>query len=160
MPQKTASVDRTKRSLEVNRSRELGHAESGKASLQGSPQQCLVRQTRSPLCGWGTPIALPANLQLCRLGLTQTLHRQPKHLMADLSLKHSPDDVPFRRPQMQQAFVTFPGNGILRLCQIKRYRSIFQNHGIARLSQKTLHRANQGFQSHSAQYVSQKLPSL
>jgi len=50
---------------------------------------------------------------------------------------------------MQQAFVAFPGDGILRLREIKDHRAVFDDYGIARGNEKILDRAYKGFWGHA-----------
>jgi len=62
---------------------------------------------------------LPADFQLSSIRLSQPLHRQPQHLVFDFDIQYSPDQVPLRRPEMQQALVVFAGDRIFGLRQIK-----------------------------------------
>jgi hypothetical protein len=92
--------------------------------------------------------------------LSETLYGQPKYFILNLSFEHAPHKIPFQRPQVQQAFVTLPGNGILGLCEIEDHRTVFNDDGIARAHEKVFDRAHKRFRGHRSSLSDHSLLSL
>jgi len=89
--------------------------------------------------------------------LSQALHCQPKDFILDLGFQHTPHEVPFVGPQMQQALIAFSGDGILGLSEVENHRAVFNDYGIVGAHQKVFDRAHEGFGSH-CEIVSASLP--
>jgi len=111
-------------------------------------QHALIRDACGPLRRGSPSIAFAAYLKLCGSRLAQALDREPQDFILNLSVQHSPHEVPFRRPQMKEAFVALPGDGILGLSKIKNHGAVFNDYGIARARKKVFDGADKGFRSH------------
>ena len=120
----------------------------GNAFSEHPLQHALIRHARGPLCGGSTPVTFAADLELAGFRLSHTLHREPEDFILNLGFQHSAHEVSFRRPQMQQALVAFPGDRIPGLGQIEDHGSIFNDNGIARTKEKIFDSANQGLWRH------------
>lgn len=116
---------------------------------QHSLQHSLVRHARRALRSGRSPVAFAANLQLGWFHLSQPLHCQSKDFILDLGFQDSPHEIPFLRPQMQQALVPLPGNGVLGLSEVEDNGTVFNDYGIARGGEKVFDCADKGFGSHS-----------
>src|ERR1700746_682788 len=47
------------------------------------------------------------------------LHHEPQAAIADFGVQNPPDGIPFRRPQVKQAFVVFAGDRVLRIGKVE-----------------------------------------
>ena len=147
--QQTSSVDRAEGSLQIHRRTEPVHGEAREPALQPSLQHPLVSHACGPLRRGSAAVAFPADLQLCGFRLPHTLYRQAQDFILNFGFQNSPHEVPFRRPQMQQALVAFPGDRVLGLRQIENYSAVFNDYSIARAGEEVFDGADQGFRSHA-----------
>ena len=76
------------------------------------------------------------------------LHHEPQAAIADFGVQYPPDGIPFRRPQVKQAFVVFAGDRVLRVGKVEDPGAVFENHGMAGSAQEFLQHAAEGFWSH------------
>jgi len=75
--------------------------------FQNAAQLVLICSARGLFCGGGTPVALTADFQFCGAGLAEALNCQSQNVISDFRLEHSTNDIPLRRPHVQQAFPVF-----------------------------------------------------
>jgi hypothetical protein len=68
--------------------------------------------------------------------------------MLDFHIEHSPNEVPLRRPKMEQALIVFARNGIFRLRQVKHRSAVIEHDGISCSREKILYRSSQCLRSH------------
>jgi len=95
------------------------------------------------------PVALAANFQLGRTRLAQALHGQPQPPVRDLGVEPAAHGVPFRGPQMQQAFVVLPGDRILGSLVVKNHCTILERHRTRGLAEELLDCAAERFWGHT-----------
>ena len=101
----SSRINRPKRFLQIHTARQSPHHKLRKMPLQRPPQLRFVRCPARLLRRRRPSVALPANLQLCRTRLPQSLHRQPQRCAFHLRIEHAPYGISLARPQMQQALV-------------------------------------------------------
>ena len=70
----------------------------------------------------------------------ETLHREAQAAVLHLCFQNPAYCIPFRRPEMQQALVVLARDRILRLCQIKGDRTVFEHDRAGGFAQELLQR--------------------
>jgi hypothetical protein len=84
--QKSAGVNRAKRSLQIGRRDKPRSNIGGEAPLKNALQAALVGDSRGPIRRRSALVSLPANLEFFRTRLPQPLHCQPQHFMLDFDI--------------------------------------------------------------------------
>jgi hypothetical protein len=105
--------------------------------LKSEKFRCKVR--RSSTGAGRAAVSLAAYFQLQGASLSHALHSQPEGAVLYFGFQHSPNGVPFRRPQMQEAPVVLAGNGIFGLCKIECHGAVLEDNCPGSLAEKILH---------------------
>ena len=99
-------------------------------------------------------------LKLGWFRLSKPLHCQPEDFVLNLCFQNPPHEIPFLRPQMQQALVPLTGNGVRRLSEIEDNGTGFDDYCIARRCEEVFDRAHKGFGSHPSIVSADRRPRL
>ena len=148
LAQQTAGIDGSKGFFEIDAGGQPGNGESGEMPFDHAAQFLLIAGPRCFLGGRRPKVALAANFQLGWTRLAQALHREPQRPGLYFGVEHPPHGIPLRRPQMQQAFVVFAGDGILGPSQIEGDGAILEHQGAGSFGEEVLHRAGEAFGGH------------
>jgi hypothetical protein len=128
VPHPSAEVGWSERVFKIDASRETHHSPARKTSFQHTAQTWLVDSPRHPPGGRGSLIAIAAEVEAGRPGLSHTLYLQPERRGLYLRVQHPPYKIALVRPEVEEAFVMFAGNRIFRIGKIERNRAVLDNH--------------------------------
>jgi hypothetical protein len=117
-------------------------------AFQGAPELWLITDPSGFLGSGGAAVAFAADLELGWARLPEALHGETEGSVLDFGIEDAADGVSFRRPQMQQALVVFPGDGVLRLGEIKSQSAVFEHDRARGLAEEVLHGAGEGVGGH------------
>src|SRR5581483_1733420 len=115
-----------------------------KHSLEGA----AVHHASRPLCSGSPAISLAADLELCRTALPESLHRKFENIVPGLSIQHAAHDIPLVGPEVQQAFMVFSRNRVLRFAKVEGDCAILNHDRLSRGREKLFDRPNQAVGSH------------
>ncbi len=138
----------TKRMFEIHAGGEPDDGPSGKVSFERAPQARLVSSPRRSARRGRTLVAIAAEVETCRSILAHALHLQAERRRLDFRIQHAAHEIPFARPQVQQALVVFAGDRILRVRQVERNRTIFHHDRGARAVEEISKHLAEGFWGH------------
>ena len=125
LAQDPARVDGAERTLEVHGVAQFRGRESGEVALQRSPQLLLIGGTGDAASCRRAMVLTAADFQFRGPRVPKLLHHEPQAAIADFGVQNPPDGIPFRRPQVKQAFVVFAGDRVLRVGKVEDPGAVF-----------------------------------
>ncbi len=107
-------------------------------------KRTLVRDAGSPLRGSGAGVTLATNIKFGGTSLPHSLHGETQGLAFRFDIQNPANDVSFRRPEVQQAFIALAGDRVFRLAQVKYHRAVFDDDGVGTAGEESFKRAGKG----------------
>jgi hypothetical protein len=127
LPHPATQVRRAEGAFKIDAGGEMNDRPTGEISFQRSSQTRLVDDSRHPPRRRRSPIAIAAKVQTGWACLPHALYLQAERCVLYLGVQHAPHKIALIRPQVQQTFVMFAGNGIFRIGKIEGDGAVFDN---------------------------------